>query len=205
MHLSGADAGLDRAGRRRRLSASCRRPAIIRDQVGVLIWNARSIVQRVLRNRQPELIPDVSQDPDYVPYTSDTRAQMTLPLLAHEQFIGVLNLESYQIDRFTPWRLSSSSSCWRCGSRSPSATRSCTRARSAAGRLKARCAESARILNETLDIGEVMTRIMAQIQEVVPCDTGSIQQLRDDRLEDHRLSWLPKSAGSRRPGIYHRG
>lgn len=43
--------------------------------------------------------------------------------------------------------------------------------------------ESARFLNETLDLDEVLTRIMVQIGQVANCDTGSVQVLRGGVME----------------------
>lgn len=60
------------------------------------------ITGRVIRQRQPELIPDVSIDPDYDAYLPETRAQITLPLISQEQFIGILNLETANPERFEP-------------------------------------------------------------------------------------------------------
>ena len=42
---------------------------------------------------------------------------------------------------------------------------------------------AAEMLNQSLDINQVLTRIISQIQMVVPCDTSSIQQVKDDCLE----------------------
>ncbi len=52
------------------------------------------IVGRVIRQREGVLIASVHDDPDYYPDIASTASQMTLPLIGHEQVIGVLNLES---------------------------------------------------------------------------------------------------------------
>ncbi|MBZ0300260.1 MAG: GAF domain-containing protein [Anaerolineae bacterium] len=59
------------------------------------------IIERVLRERRPELVRDVKQDPDYHPNLSTTRAQMVIPLLSQDRLIGVLFLETRREDRFT--------------------------------------------------------------------------------------------------------
>ena len=63
---------------------------------------ASGIVARVLRECQPILILDVTKDPDYVSAVPDTKAQMTIPLLSRDLLIGVLNLETADVDKFTP-------------------------------------------------------------------------------------------------------
>jgi signal transduction histidine kinase len=59
------------------------------------------IVKRVLQKRQPELILDVSQDPDYYPFIPQTQAQMTIPLLSQDRLVGVLFLETRRPEKFT--------------------------------------------------------------------------------------------------------
>ncbi len=59
------------------------------------------IVRRVVQNRRPELVLDVTKDPDYYPYIPSTRAQMTIPLLSQDRTIGVLFLETRKPERFT--------------------------------------------------------------------------------------------------------
>lgn len=58
------------------------------------------IVARVMHNRAPELVCNVSADPDYVPYVPTTTAQMTLPLVSREEVFGVLSLETQVPSRF---------------------------------------------------------------------------------------------------------
>ncbi len=71
------------------------------DQIGTELPQDWGIIKRVLANRTPELIHNVNADPNYVPRIPTTRAQMTLPLMAQERVLGVLNLETQQPDRFT--------------------------------------------------------------------------------------------------------
>lgn len=70
--------------------------------IGTKLPLTQGIVGRVARRRLPELVPDVTHDPDYVHNVIETRAQMTLPLLTQNQLIGVLNVQTAQPDRFTP-------------------------------------------------------------------------------------------------------
>ncbi|NIV38688.1 MAG: GAF domain-containing protein, partial [Anaerolineae bacterium] len=49
----------------------------------------------VAANGQPLLIPDVSQDPRYVPMKGcNTRSELTVPIKLKEQVIGVLDVQS---------------------------------------------------------------------------------------------------------------
>lgn len=58
------------------------------------------ITARVMREHEAVLVTDVSTDPDYVSSIPSTRAQMTLPLMSGERFVGVLNLETDEPERF---------------------------------------------------------------------------------------------------------
>ncbi|HYO89968.1 MAG TPA: ATP-binding protein, partial [Candidatus Limnocylindrales bacterium] len=66
-----------------------------------LLPQTMGIVGRVLRELKPVLTLDVSADPDYYAVRPDTRAQMTLPLLAHGRLLGVISLETDDPRRFT--------------------------------------------------------------------------------------------------------
>ncbi len=62
----------------------------------------KGIVGRVLQSRTAEYIVDVSFIPDYVPVIEDAATKIVIPLLSSERLIGVLNLESRDVDRFSP-------------------------------------------------------------------------------------------------------
>ena len=59
------------------------------------------IVGRVIQNHTPELVHDVTKDPDYHPHIAETRAQMVIPLISQDRLIGVLYLETRRPERFT--------------------------------------------------------------------------------------------------------
>ena len=107
-----------------------------------------------VRSREPILVGDVRQDPRYVGLVAETRSELVVPLVHKDRVIGVLDLESPQLDRFnerhvkvlTPLasqvaiaienaRLydeivrNDKRLCASCGSRATSSTRSSPRAR----------------------------------------------------------------------------
>ncbi|MCU0499002.1 MAG: PAS domain S-box protein [Anaerolineae bacterium] len=59
-------------------------------------------VQRAIETRHALLIPNVHQDAHYVADLPETQSQIVIPLTAHDQLIGILNLETSQEDNFTP-------------------------------------------------------------------------------------------------------
>ena len=52
-------------------------------------------------HREAVLVPDVSQDPRYIPVVADVRSELAIPMLLKERCIGVFDLESPELDAFT--------------------------------------------------------------------------------------------------------
>jgi sigma-B regulation protein RsbU (phosphoserine phosphatase) len=52
-------------------------------------------------HREPVLAPDVSQDPRYIPFVPDVRSELAIPLMLKDRCIGVVDLESPELDAFT--------------------------------------------------------------------------------------------------------
>jgi signal transduction histidine kinase len=60
----------------------------------------QGIVGRVVRTKQPVLASDVTQDPYYVSVMSETRSQLTVPILREDRVMGVISLEGSQLSIF---------------------------------------------------------------------------------------------------------
>jgi len=54
-----------------------------------------------VRSREPVLVGDVRNDPRYVGLVAETRSELVVPLVHKDRVIGVLDLESPQLDRFS--------------------------------------------------------------------------------------------------------
>jgi sigma-B regulation protein RsbU (phosphoserine phosphatase) len=52
-------------------------------------------------HREAVLVPDVSQDPRYIKLVPDVRSELAIPLLIKDRCIGVVDLESPQLDAFS--------------------------------------------------------------------------------------------------------
>jgi signal transduction histidine kinase len=61
----------------------------------------RGIIGRVARQGKYEVIPDVSEDPDYVETVPDTRSRLVFPLTREDRVIAVLSMDSLELDAFT--------------------------------------------------------------------------------------------------------
>jgi len=51
--------------------------------------------------RQPVAVADVLKDPRYIPVNPETRSELSIPMIHQNRVIGVLDLESPQVDYFT--------------------------------------------------------------------------------------------------------
>ncbi len=63
----------------------------------------RSLVARALRERAPLIVNDVREEPDFLPsqFLPDTRAELAVPMLSGEKVIGVFDVQSEIVGRFT--------------------------------------------------------------------------------------------------------
>jgi phosphoserine phosphatase RsbU/P len=52
--------------------------------------------------RRPIVVPDVSFDPRYISLNAETRSELAIPLLYKNRVIGVMDIESPQLNYFTP-------------------------------------------------------------------------------------------------------
>jgi diguanylate cyclase (GGDEF)-like protein len=64
-------------------------------------WSiAEGIAGRSVRLGRPVLVTDVAQDPDYIEAGLGVRSEFVVPISYRERVLGVLNLESTQVDGF---------------------------------------------------------------------------------------------------------
>ncbi len=59
------------------------------------------IVGWVAQQKQPLLVPDVQKDPRYTATLPHTRSELAVPLVVSDRLVGVMNVESLQVNRFT--------------------------------------------------------------------------------------------------------
>lgn len=55
-----------------------------------------------VQNHRSVLVPDVSQEPRYIPVRPEARCEMAAPIEQDDQLIGVIDLECDQVNGFTP-------------------------------------------------------------------------------------------------------
>jgi sigma-B regulation protein RsbU (phosphoserine phosphatase) len=52
-------------------------------------------------HKEAVLVPDVSQDPRYINVVADVRSELAIPMLVKDRCVGVIDLESPEVDAFT--------------------------------------------------------------------------------------------------------
>lgn len=70
------------------------------EQIAILRSDRAGIAQRVARSGYAEVIPDVSQDKDFVRVSSKTHSQMSVPVMREDRVIAVITVESRKINGF---------------------------------------------------------------------------------------------------------
>lgn len=55
---------------------------------------ARGLIGRALRKRAPQVVPDVTQDPDYHADVPGTRSEMVVPMMDEGEPVGVIDFQS---------------------------------------------------------------------------------------------------------------
>ena len=63
---------------------------------------SHGVTGRVARHGEPEIVPDVTADPEYIALIPGIRSLLALPMIREERVTGVLLLSSYDPDSFKP-------------------------------------------------------------------------------------------------------
>ena len=69
--------------------------------VGFRVRVGEGIVGSAARLREPVFVPDVSQDPRYIPLFPGVVAELAIPLIHQDRVVGVLNIEGQEVEAFT--------------------------------------------------------------------------------------------------------
>lgn len=142
----------------------------------------RCITGRVYRTGRATLVPDVSQDPDYAVGAEDVCSELAVPVRVGDEVVAVLNLESSQPNRFTEEDLAFYTTV--AGQLGIALQNARLYRREQQQRQEVETLyRAAQALTTTLDLRDVLDRILTELQQVVPYDSASVQLLRDGWLE----------------------
>ncbi|MCD6552423.1 MAG: GAF domain-containing protein [Anaerolineae bacterium] len=142
------------------------------------------IWQEMATTRQPVVIPDVRQDERWiwVSGAEHVRAWIGVPLLVRDEMIGALMMDSTQSGFYTQ---KDAELAQALANQAAVAIENARLFQAEARRRQE--AETLRLaaqaLSATLDLRQVFELILAQLRQVVPYDSASVQLLKEDRLE----------------------
>lgn len=71
------------------------------DVTAVQIEIGKGVTGWVAAHRRPLRVLDVSKDPRYIQVSSNTRSELAVPLIYRNELLGVLNVESEQVDAYS--------------------------------------------------------------------------------------------------------
>ena len=142
------------------------------------------ITGHVAATGSPHLANDALSDPLYIPddLLPHTRSELAVPIRAGDRVLGVLDLNSEQLNAFDEHDLFVTQSLadqLALGLENARLFATEARRRHEAETLKT----ATQALGATLDLNTVLESILVELQRVVPYDSASVQQLREGSLE----------------------
>jgi GAF domain-containing protein len=132
----------------------------------------------VFQSGKAMLIRDVRDVPFYYPGHPDVRSELCVPLRVGEEVIGVLNIESRKQNAFQEEDLAFFTAI--AGELAIALENARLYQREQRRREEAESLyRAAQAMTTTLDLQEVLERILTELQNVVPYDSASVQLLRE--------------------------
>jgi signal transduction histidine kinase len=76
---------------------------MVMDGHAIQIDAETSIVARATRERKSQIVNNVQSEPDFLPnpYLPDTRSEMAVPMISGDKVVGVFDVQSNKVDRFS--------------------------------------------------------------------------------------------------------
>lgn len=149
---------------------------------GVRIPRDRSVAGWVLKTGEPMLIPDVQKVPFYYPGHPEVRSEVCVPIRIGGEILGVLNVESRRLNAFNEDDLAfytAIASQLGVALENARLYRKEQRRREEAESLY----RAAQAITTSLNLQEVLERILTELESVVPYDSASVQLLKENGLE----------------------
>lgn len=75
---------------------------LIESRESIALDHPNSLVARAAQQKQVILVNDVSLEPQFLPHPliTETKSELSIPLMVHGQFIGVLDIQEDEVNRF---------------------------------------------------------------------------------------------------------
>jgi PAS domain S-box-containing protein len=138
----------------------------------------RCVTGHVYQTGQPVILSDIRQAEVYATAAEDVRSEMTVPVKIGERVVAVLNLESSRLDAFNEDDLAFYSAvAGQLGVAMENAQ--LFEAEREQRQLAEALEEAAAAVSSTLELEQVLDRILEQVERVVAGDTFNIMLIRD--------------------------
>jgi GAF domain-containing protein len=151
-----------------------------------IIPAGQGVTGQVVLTGQPLRIPDVSQEPAYVLASTRTQSELCVPLKVGDRVLGVINAESARLNAFTEaderllvtvaGQLATAMEKVRL-----------LEAEREQRELAEALLEAGTILGSTLDLDEVLDRLLEQVGRVVPYDSANVMLVEGQWVRIARL------------------
>jgi phosphoserine phosphatase RsbU/P len=156
----------------------------------------QGMIPNVARTGKSMLANDVSLEPLFKPSRNspnETKSEMTIPLKFGEEVLGILDLQSNEIDKFSQSQLDLFEGL---ASGIALSIRNATLFRTEKWRRKVAeiFKDAAGLLSSNLALDALLERILAQLENTLPCDASAIWLLDDIKEEDIEKRTLHLSA-----------
>jgi signal transduction histidine kinase len=144
------------------------------------------VIGRVIQTGEPELIEDISEDPNFLSADPEIRSEICVPIFNGEEIFGVVNVEStheYLLTMDDLRLITMLTDQINIGIRRAYLFAE----RQENLRREQRINEFAHTINSTLDVPELLATVTRLTVELIGADSGSISIMSDDGLEINRV------------------
>jgi GAF domain-containing protein len=136
-------------------------------------------------------VPDVTQEPKYIPANPGMRSELSVPLRVGEQLIGVINAESARLDAFSPQDERLLTTVAGQLATAIERVRLFEAERDQRELAEALCDVGA-TLGATLDFDGLLDQMLEQIERVVPYDAANLMLVEEGRARVTRMRGYEK-------------
>lgn len=155
---------------------------------GVRVKFGRGITGRAAQSKQPQLVNNIAESPDYIPVLAGIRSELAVPILWKNHTIGVIDIQAPELNAFSESHLQA---LVLIASRIASAIENAKLYRNAVQREKTLSLlnDISREMTSILSLDDLLTRTAEMVRRVIDYQLFSVLMVNPagDKLE-HRLS-----------------
>ncbi|MDX1378324.1 MAG: GAF domain-containing protein, partial [Anaerolineales bacterium] len=141
-------------------------------------WHKLSSTHKAL------IVPDTQKDPYFEKWdvAENIRSWMGIPMISREKVVGYINIDSYKVNAFTK-REATLLQTYANSAAVAIQNANLFKAEREQLKREESILELMRVTTSTLELGEVMQKILKHMLDLIPSDSGTIQLLDNDKLK----------------------